>query len=215
MVLKANMGKKLTIEKVVVGSIRTNCYIVKKEQACFIVDPGAEAAKIKAAIGLCKPKFILITHGHFDHVLALRDLAILYPKIKIYLSSIDQELVEHLSKQGPYINQRITDIRLDLKTLKDDQSLLFEGEKIQVMATAGHTFGSLCFKLNDNLFSGDTLFYHSYGRTDLPWSDGRLMEKSLEKLASLDDNVKVFPGHGSETSIREEKKAGVLRFIGV
>lgn len=206
------MDGVLKIEKAVVGSIRTNCYIVSKKNACFIVDPGGEAQKIKAVIGHLMPKFVLITHGHFDHVLGLRDMVTLYPKIDVYVSVTDQELVEHLSKQNPYIDQKIADIRIPLKPIEDGNKIRFLDEEIEVIETPGHTYGSLCFRVDDYLFSGDTLFYHSYGRTDLPWSNGELMAKSLEKLAGLSDNIKVFPGHGSETTIREEKRKGVLNF---
>jgi glyoxylase-like metal-dependent hydrolase (beta-lactamase superfamily II) len=205
----------LKVDKVVVGSIRTNCYIVQKNNACFIIDPGAEAEKIKDMVGHLVPKFILLSHGHYDHVLALRDLKVLYPKVDIYVSKKDQELVEHLSEQGKYIGQKITDIKMDMRTLSEGDLIPFFNERIKVIETPGHTFGSLCFAVDGYLFSGDTLFYHSYGRTDLPWSDSGLMKESLEKLASISDNVKVFPGHGRETTISEEKKQGVLKGIGV
>lgn len=203
----------LKIEKVVVGEIETNCYVVKKDNNCFIVDPGAEAKKIKELVGKHRIQFILLTHGHFDHVLALMDMKMIYPEADIYIGRGDKNLLSHLSEQSYFIGQRLRDIKLPLKLVKEGDLIKFDHEIITVIETPGHSLGSVCYKVGKNLFSGDTMFYHSIGRTDLPTSDSKLMERSLQKLADLPADTKVFPGHMQETTIIEEKTLGFLANI--
>jgi glyoxylase-like metal-dependent hydrolase (beta-lactamase superfamily II) len=201
---------ELVIKKVVVGQIETNCYVVSRGNTCFIVDPGGDSTKIKDAVGIMKPQFILLTHGHFDHVLALESMTMLFPKIDVYVGADDEYLLAHLSEQGNFVGQKFKDIHVRVKAVKEGDVIRFTSDKIKVIETPGHTMGSVCYRLGDNLFSGDTLFFHTVGRTDLPTSNEELMKKSLGKLAKLPVDLRVLPGHMKETTILEEKTFGFL-----
>jgi len=200
----------LKIQKIVVGQIETNCYVVSRGNICFIVDPGGDSAKIKDAVGIMKPQFILLTHGHFDHVLALESMIMLFPKVDVYVGVDDKYLLEHLSEQGDFVGQKLKDIHVRVKAIREDDVIRFASDRITVIDTPGHTLGSVCYRLGNNLFSGDTLFYHTIGRTDLPTSNKELMKKSLEKMARLPVDLRVLPGHMKETTILEEKTFGFL-----
>ena len=203
----------MQIIKEIVGLVRTNCYIVKHGKDCFIVDPGDDAQRIIEDTHNCQLRFILLTHGHFDHVLALEAIEGQYPGTDIYIGKKDKELINHLSSQGFSINQHLKDIKMPIKTVRQGNTIAFGSHKIKVIDTPGHTEGSVCYLLNNLLFSGDTLFYHTIGRTDLPNSDPISMLDSLKKLADLSVETKVYPGHGPETTIKEEIRNGYVSKI--
>jgi glyoxylase-like metal-dependent hydrolase (beta-lactamase superfamily II) len=204
----------IKIEKVVVGSIETNCYIVSaKNDHTAVIDPGDEAGKIMAEIKKIRDlrlDYILLTHAHFDHVLAVDELKRKFPEAKIFIGQNDQEILANLSKQSYFLSQKVKDLVSPTETVQDGDVLNFAKDKIKVIETPGHTPGGVCYLIDGCLFSGDTLFYHSHGRTDLPTSNNDKMSKSLEKLAKLSENIRVFPGHGPETTIKEEKLLGFL-----
>lgn len=192
----------MDIRKIVVGPVQTNCYLVVSDKELVIVDPGDEAEKIISDIeglGKVNYKYILLTHGHYDHVMAVNELQNRY-KFKIVIGKKDKDI----SEINAQIGVQVPDIKADI-LLKDGQVLDFGGEEIQVLETPGHTRGGVSYLVGNSLFSGDTLFHVSYGRTDLPGGSDDDMKKSLEKLLKLDENVKVFPGHGQETTIGAER----------
>jgi glyoxylase-like metal-dependent hydrolase (beta-lactamase superfamily II) len=200
----------MNIQKVVVGELRVNCYVVKSGSHCFVVDPGDESDKILNAIDGLVLDFILLTHCHFDHTLALEDLKFCYPKVPIYVTQDDKELLRNLSEQKPYSTKELKDFKLRVKNIEDNKVINFGKYKIKVIETPGHSHGSVCYLFDNNLFSGDTLFYHTIGRTDFWTSDPVKMRQSLKKLADLPEEVKVYPGHGPQTTIEEELKNGYL-----
>ena len=200
----------LKIDKITVGELKTNCYVVKSHKKCFLVDPGAQADKIIEAFGGCELLFILLTHCHFDHVLALEQIIDNYSRIKVYVHQADNELLKNLSQQRHYSRNTLKNLDIPVKRVKDNQTIKFEDYEITVITTPGHSHGSVCYLINDNLFSGDTLFYHAIGRTDFWTGDPVAMRKSLQKLARLPKNTLVLPGHGRPTTIQEELKSGYL-----
>lgn len=147
-----------------------------------------------------KLKYIFLTHGHFDHVLGVNYFREKY-NVPVYIYKDDKPLLNYI---GDYISGASVPVVDDVI---DEQSKFFIGShQIKIIHTAGHSKGSACFLVEDNLFSGDTLFFHTYGRTDLPTGSDEDMFESLTKLFSLlSDDVKVFPGHGKPTSIGAEK----------
>jgi glyoxylase-like metal-dependent hydrolase (beta-lactamase superfamily II) len=193
----------MDIRKVVCGLYQENAYIV---DGGIIIDPGDDLEAI--IINVDKPKAILLTHGHFDHMLAADNLRQEY-HIPVGLLSVERELLADPEKNcsatffgTPY------GIAAD-ELFADGQVLPYLGGQIAVIATPGHTEGSCCYyaKQEGVLFSGDTLFAGSVGRTDLPTGRASALGMSIkEKLFSLPEETLVLPGHGDETTIGEEKR---------
>lgn len=186
------------VERVIVGPLHTNCYLVTFAEQTVIIDPGADAEKISKKIQALKlnPIAIVNTHGHWDHIMANNELKNKY-NIPIYTPLKDQELVH---KEKDYYH--IGDLAVDhwYNTVLTDLPF-------QVIATPGHTAGSSCLLWEDNLFSGDTLFARGYlGRTDLWSGDALAMQNSLQKLLALPDKTLVWPGHAKSSTIGAERK---------
>ncbi len=201
----------LQIEKMVLGQVSTNCYLAVNTQTkeAILVDPAADARRIEKKIKemAVKPVAILLTHGHFDHIGAAQELGTLYD-IMIYAHEEEQEVMQdsmlNLSANFGEPFRAEPDM-----LLSGGQELVLAGMKIRVLHTPGHTKGGVCYYLPEEgvLFSGDTLFYCSIGRTDFPTgSMSKLVRSAKEKLLVLPEETKVCPGHGEETTIRYEKK---------
>ena len=201
----------LLIEKMVLGQVSTNCYLAvnKKTKEAILIDHADEARRIDRKIkelGL-KPAAILLTHGHFDHIKAAEEIGDLH-EILIYANEKEEKIMEDsLLNLSANFGEPFTAVPDMLHA--DGQELLIAGMKIQVLHTPGHTQGSVCYYFPDEkaVFSGDTLFNGSIGRTDFPTgSMSELVRSAKEKLLVLPEEVKVYPGHGEETTIRYEKK---------
>ena len=186
-------------EFISLGDYQTNCSLCWDEETkrCAIVDPGYEPQTVVRAMqdrGLTAA-MILLTHGHFDHVGAVRPLAQSL-NIPVYLCEKELDLPENLTGGPLYATAEYADgdeIKLDSLTFR-------------VMETPGHTPGSVCLLCETVMFAGDTLFAGSCGRTDLPGGSWSTILKSLARLASLECNYWVHPGHGEATTLRDEKK---------
>jgi glyoxylase-like metal-dependent hydrolase (beta-lactamase superfamily II) len=195
-----------------VGMLGCNCSIFGDEttREAIVVDPGDDIGEIEAILdrhGL-KLKAIVITHAHIDHIGGAAKL-----KQKrgagVYMNSNDQALYDHLDMQAAWLGMETPD-RTEIDTpLRDGDSLSLGAAEFQVLHTPGHTQGSVCLWIPDEmkLVAGDTLFRESVGRTDLPGGDGRAIVRSIrEKLFSLPDNTVVIPGHGAATTIAHERE---------
>ena len=179
------------------GSYQTNCYILAEGDRCLVIDPGDEADKV---LGLLEKQgltleAILLTHGHFDHVGAVKTLAA-ETDCRVYLCQEELALPGAMTA-GPLF---YTDF------YKEGDRLPLAELSFEVLHPPGHTPGSVCLRFDEHLFSGDTLFAGSCGRTDFPGSSPRDMVCSLSRLAKLEDHLRVYPGHGSSTTIGEEKR---------
>lgn len=198
----------LKIKRLIVSSFATNCYLVARNGKCIIIDPGAAKADIVRGIEdiQATPVAILLTHGHCDHVGAVSELKNEY-HIPVYAYEEEKELLEN----STYNLSQMFGLPISLKAdvlVKDGEKIQLEDFTFQVIHTPGHTQGSCCFYMEKEkvLFSGDTLFYCSRGRTDFPTgSEGKLIRSIREKLFVLPEEVKVFPGHNQETTIGDEK----------
>lgn len=203
------MSMSLVVKNMVLGMIMTNCYIAYDDvvKEAFIVDPADSADEIQLKItelGV-KPVAILLTHGHFDHIGAVDELRDKY-KIKVYVYEDEKDVMISDANLASMIGKRMS-VEAD-EYLRDLQTIIIGGEKIQVIHTPGHTKGSCCFYLPDEkvLFSGDTMFCQSFGRTDFPTgSMSQLISSIKNRLLKLDDDVKVYPGHNEETKIGFER----------
>lgn len=189
------------------GLLEENTYVVSSGKECLVIDPGSEINKINQYLNLkkLKTRAILLTHGHYDHFGAAKDLALL-ENCKIYASLYDKELYEDASKNGSsrFFKKCIT---LDNITYFDEEVILEIGNfRIEVIFLPGHTPGGVGYMMGNGIFTGDTLFKGTYGRVDLYGGNKKDMKKSLEYLFTLDESVKVFPGHGDVTTIKEEKE---------
>lgn len=200
------------VSKLVLGRIGTNCYIVedKNNKNGIIIDPAADAIDIMNYINQnnINIKGILLTHGHFDHILAADELR-QQLGVQIYASEDEKELLS-----DAYMNCSKTMCHMEYTLvpdvlLKDNEIISIAGIRVKIIHTPGHTAGGVCYYFLDNniLVSGDTLFKDSIGRADLPTSNGDLLIHSInEKLMILDENMIVLPGHGDSTTIGYEKK---------
>lgn len=206
------MSSKLEMRKCILGSVSTNCYFLKNKETkeLLIVDPADAPERIfdKVLEMDAKPVGILLTHGHFDHILAANQVRERY-RIKIYACQAEEELLANpmanLSSFGP--SEPCT-LRADV-WLKDLDVFDAAGFSIQMLHTPGHTKGSCCYYLKDEgiLFSGDTVFLGSVGRTDFPGGSSAQIVDSLHRLLdSLPDETEVFPGHDASTTIAYEKR---------
>ena len=207
---EADMSK-LELHRCILGPIGTNCYLAINQETreALIVDPADQASVVEDQLRRyqAKPAAILLTHGHFDHIMAVPELKAKY-QIPVYASEEEEEALKE-----PEINMTVqfgrrVSIQPD-RLLKDLDVFTEAGMEIQMLLTPGHTKGSCCYYLKDEgvLFSGDTLFNGSVGRTDFPGGSTAEIVKSLHRLIdSLPEETEVYPGHDSETTIGFEKR---------
>ena len=203
--------KKAVIEQLVLGMVGTNTWLIKNKEngELLIVDPADESARIEEKINRMggKPVAILLTHGHFDHMLAADDLRDEYG-IPVIACAAEQQVLTDAMKNlsGSWASAHVL---LADQWVCDGKKLDLAGFSIEVFHTPGHTAGSCCYYLKDEgvLFSGDTVFYGSVGRTDFPGGSTAEIVRSLHKLVdSLPEETEVFPGHDASTTIGYEKR---------
>ena len=195
-----------TIHTLPLGDYQTNTYIVSGDgKHCAIIDPGFEPQTILAKVnqlGLTV-EAVLLTHGHFDHVGAVEKI----------LSVTGCELWMHkadFTRPGDAINRYLYPLSgsktADILFYSDGDKVIAGNLSFTVLSTPGHTPGSVCLLCEDCLFSGDTLFAGSCGRTDLPGGDAATIRQSLHRLRLLDRPFYVYPGHGCTTTLQEERR---------
>ena len=202
---------QMQVEHLAVGPVQTNCYLAinKETKEAIIIDPGDDADRIGMRLMQleAKPVAILLTHGHFDHAGAAKALAAQYD-ILVYAHEKEAETLadSRMNLSGPLAGGATT-YHADV-FLKDEQEQTLAGLHMRVLFTPGHTPGGCCyyFPREDVLFSGDSLFCGSVGRTDFPGGSMRTLVDSVRnKLMSLPENTIVYPGHDIETTIEQER----------
>ena len=200
------------IEGRAVGPISANCYLYSctETKKAVIIDPGAEAKKIQRWIlekGV-KVDYILLTHGHIDHIGAVDELReLLGGNVQVGIHAGDAGMLTDGRKNlSSYMGQNLVQKKADI-LLEDGQELMIGNERLKVISTPGHSPGGSCFLCSEGLFSGDTLFAGSIGRTDFPGGSlDQLLAGVKKKLLILPEETLVFPGHGEATTIGEEKR---------
>ena len=205
------MKDNFRLECLTVGMLQTNCYLLqnKDTSGMIIVDPGADADRIDMKINEMggKPAAIFLTHSHMDHILAVRELKKRYPDCWLVVCEKEEPLYRISTEVIPGIPAEVAG-EPDL-WVKDGDVLNLIGTDLRVLHTPGHSCGSACYYFPelDIMFSGDTLFCQSCGRTDFPTGSGHDMMRSLERIASdIPDETEVFPGHMGFTTVADEKR---------
>ncbi|OSS43001.1 Hydroxyacylglutathione hydrolase [Desulfurella amilsii] len=198
----------MKIETVVVGVLQTNCYIVHDCKQAIIIDPGGDAEKIISIIENkhLKPQLIVNTHYHFDHTGANFDIKNMF-NIPIAIGGKDAQFLQNAYKDALMF---MIDAKKSPKAdilLKEGDEVTFGDIKFNIIETPGHTIGSICLYNRENkvLFSGDTLFFESIGRYDLPTGNLDDLMASINKILVLNENIAVYPGHGPQTTLNHEK----------
>lgn len=200
----------IRVEQYVVGAVQTNCYFAVNEDTLelLVIDPGASAKKLIDTIEqeTLKPVAILLTHGHFDHAAGAEELAKHFG-IPVYAQADEKETLEDPRRNLSGWEGREISYHAD-HYLKDEQEIDLAGFHIRVFHTPGHTPGGCCyfFSYQNVLFSGDTLFCMSVGRTDFPGGSASQLIRSIQKkLMVLPDEISVYPGHNDTTTIGTER----------
>lgn len=203
------------IKKLYQESMDMNTYLLIKQDVVSIVDPGLNGIAIKEFVEghQFKMDSILLTHGHFDHIFSIEMLKE-YQPFTIYIHELDYPMLydtelNYASAFGRTFN---LDKHFTVKKIVDGQTLDIQGENISVIHTPGHTFGSVMFKYQANVFSGDTLFYDSVGRTDLFSGNFNALRRSINMIKDrLSNQLMIYPGHGRSGKLKDIKK--VNRFL--
>ena len=206
----------MKINHYVVGPVQTNCYVVVNEEKkeCFVIDPGASAKELAERIRKddLVPVAVLLTHGHFDHAGAAEELAKEFD-IKIYAHEAEKDTLEDPQKNVSWMMGASEKYQADV-FLRDEEMLTLAGFEIKVLHTPGHTEGGCCYYVpaEDVIFTGDTLFAQSVGRTDFPGgSMSQIVRSITEKLMALNEagnletDIMVYPGHNDPTTIETER----------
>ena len=186
----------MNIQKLTLGLYQTNTYLLANDTEAVVIDPGYEADTILDALAGKTLKAILLTHGHFDHVGAVKEL-VAETGCAVWIHAAEATMPPMVTA-GPLYFTHTYD--------EGDTVSPIAGLELTVLHTPGHTPGSVCLLMGNEMFSGDTLFACSFGRTDLPGGDPRKMMESLRRLASLQGNFFIHPGHGGSTTLDAEKR---------
>ena len=180
------------------GPLETNCYVVADEATgrCAIVDPGDDGAAVAQWLAQQQltPAYLFLTHGHYDHVGGIADLRAEYPDLPVYVHTADTALPPQLSRGLSWTH-----------TYDEGDTISMDSIPFRVLHTPGHTPGSVCLVAGNLLLSGDTLFAGSCGRTDFPGGSWQQMLASLKKLAQLEGDYTILPGHGGATTLQTER----------
>jgi hydroxyacylglutathione hydrolase len=200
----------LILQMLTVGPLQTNCYILgdEKSKEAVVIDPAGDFEDIKKQLNKSKlrVKYIILTHGHFDHTGALAQLK-KTTGAEILIHSADASMLSQSTPAQPFFLDSGTDPCPADRTLKDGDTIEFGSNVLEVLHTPGHTPGGISLLIDKMIFTGDTLFCGSVGRTDLPGGSYRkLMDSIKTKLLSKDDDYVIYPGHGPESTIGEERR---------
>ena len=192
----------MDIKTLQVGPIGTNCYLLcdETEKLCAVIDPGGDADRVAAAVegSGCAPCAILLTHGHYDHTGAVAELAEKWPNVPVYLNHRDQ------CGEDAYLRQLFPPVPC-AKDYGEGDTIQVGSLTLKVLATPGHSEGSITLRCGDVLFCGDTLFAGSCGRTDFPGGSVKKIMASLKRLGELEGDLKVYPGHMENSTLDQER----------
>ena len=195
-------------------------YVITGDSGVFVVDPSVSPAKAESFCGLpglakgeCPVKALLLTHGHHDHIKYVGEWIKAYPSAQVFFSSNDSELLSNGFMNCSYMEGTKIAYEFDYKNIagmhgasvyKDDEI------DVRVLETPGHTMGSVCYLFGINgeelLFTGDTVFQGSVGRTDMPGGSSKELVNSVRQISKMDPSLKIYPGHGPDSTVGDEIK---------
>lgn len=196
----------MKIDVIPLGHIAANCYMLLSDNAAVVIDPGIFSQRVKDFLNENseKERLILLTHAHFDHICGAERLRA-DTGVKIAVGEKDAPaLIDTSLSLSDKFHAHQTPFEADI-LLKDNEIFDVGNIEFKSLSTPGHTVGGMCYLTVKTLFSGDTLFLESVGRTDFPGGDGEALLKSIKRLLSLDEDIEVYPGHGEPTTIEHEK----------
>lgn len=193
-----------------VGPMDSNCYIIGCDDTKIgaVVDPGAEGSRILDRLAKLNLncKYIILTHGHVDHIGALKEVR-QATGAEVLIHSKDADMLTSPAKNLSMFIGSMLKFKAAERLLEDGDKIVVGNITLEVIHTPGHTAGGICLKVGNDLIVGDTLFAGSVGRTDFPGGNHNVMINSIKtKLLGFPDETKVYPGHGSESTIGMEKK---------
>lgn len=194
------------IKSITLGELGNNCYLITDQASGLsaLVDCTDDSKEMRDFIGSAKLEYILLTHGHFDHIGGVAAISRDYGA-KVVISAQDASMLSSgKASLSAFFGIKQDKITPDL-TVSEGSSLMLGETQIKVLATPGHTKGGVCYLLKDCIFTGDTLFFCSCGRTDFPGGSSKEIMQSLKRLAALEDSLKVYPGHDRTSTIAFEK----------
>ena len=196
----------MKLKMLTVGELGTNCYVITDSKGnTVVIDPADEFDRIVSALDSEKLDAILLTHGHFDHTGAVNSLKRAY-NCKVIISAEDEEMLSDNRKNAAILIGAYPEPIIADRLVKDGDIIEVGELKFEVIATPGHTKGSVTYKIEDTLFTGDTLFRGTVGRCDLYGGNSSTLMASLKKLSEFDDSFKVLSGHDQKTTIGYEKQ---------
>lgn len=203
----------MKIDRLILGDFQTNCYVVRKDETatdCLIVDAGLDSADLLAFLAEhnLNPTAVVLTHGHIDHIAGLPALRQRHVRPRVYVHTLDADLLANPQANLSLFAGEAFETEPADVLLEDGDTVREARMTLKVLHTPGHTPGGICLYAESEglVFSGDTLFAESVGRTDFPGGDGRQLVESIRaKLFALPDATAVYPGHAMRTTIAHEK----------
>lgn len=194
----------MKIDRFIMGMFATNTYLLTIDNDCILIDPASKADKLIEILGDRHLLAILLTHGHFDHIKAVDELVKKY-NCPVYINEKDEYLIRNKEQGLPfgittsaYVSVPVNHIEEGIKEIGPF--------KFETIFTPGHTKGSVCYKFDKELFTGDTLFKGSIGRTDLEGGSDKEIKSSLKILKELNDDIIIYPGHEDNSTLLIEKE---------
>ncbi len=197
----------MIVKNFITGPLATNSYLLISENEGVIIDAGGDMKEVLDFIrnNKIKLRYIIATHGHFDHIMGINEIKREFPSSMFLISERDLGLVKRASAMASsFLNLMISDIIDPDGFIKEGDEINIGNGKLKIIETPGHTMGSVCILANGYIFTGDTLFYGTVGRTDIGGSE-KLLRDSLDRLKKLPDELVVYPGHGPFTILGYEK----------
>lgn len=201
----------MEVKCVINGPICTNTYIIINNNECIVIDPAYDYNLISSETNGKVVTAVLLTHGHFDHIGAVSEYNKL--RVNVYIHKEDYNKLDELESKARMFGINITGKAKANKILIGNETIELAGLSIKVIHTPGHSIGSVCYIIEDNIFSGDTLFYNSYGRVDFVDGDFYSIKNSIiNKLFTLKGDYKVYPGHDKATTLNFERENNPIQY---